>query len=77
MFDAHYDVVPVELGTEDDWGHPAFSGTVVDGYVWGRGAIDDKRGLIAVLEGVEALLGEGGCDTARKPLRPQVGAADE
>ena len=56
---AHQDVVPVESGTEADWEHPPFSGTVVDGHLWGRGAMDDKASLIGILEAVEALLSEG------------------
>lgn len=56
---AHQDVVPVTPGTEDDWKYPAFSGTVADGYVWGRGAIDMKNHLIGLMEAVETLLEEG------------------
>lgn len=56
---AHYDVVPVEEGTESDWLHDPFSGTISDGYVYGRGAMDDKGGLISILEGVEYLISEG------------------
>ncbi len=52
---AHQDVVPVTPGTEKDWSHPPFSGTVEDGKVWGRGAIDDKGSLIALFEAIEAL----------------------
>lgn len=56
---AHYDVVPVEPGTEGDWTHPAFDGVIADGFVWGRGAIDFKSGIIGILEAAEALLAEG------------------
>ncbi len=56
---AHQDVVPIDPGTEEAWTHPPFSGAVVDGVVWGRGAIDDKGSLIAVLAAVESLLEEG------------------
>ncbi len=56
---AHYDVVPVEPGTEGDWLRPPFSGVVVDGEVWGRGAMDDKASLMALLEGVETLMARG------------------
>jgi len=59
MFDAHYDVVPIEPGTEADWEYPAFSGAIEDGYVWGRGTIDDKGGFIATFEAIEELLAEG------------------
>lgn len=56
---AHQDVVPVNPGTEADWTHPAFSGIIADGYVWGRGTLDLKAGMLAMLEAVEALLAEG------------------
>lgn len=56
---AHMDVVPVSYGTESDWTHPPFSGKIADGYVWGRGSMDDKGCLLAVMEAVEALLAEG------------------
>jgi acetylornithine deacetylase/succinyl-diaminopimelate desuccinylase-like protein len=36
---SHLDVVPAE---PDKWTHPPFGGTVADGFVWGRGAIDSK-----------------------------------
>jgi carboxypeptidase PM20D1 len=56
---AHQDVVPIEPGTEDTWTHPPFEGTISDGFVWGRGARDDKGSLIAIFEAVEALIGSG------------------
>lgn len=54
---AHMDVVPVEA--PEAWTHPPFSGRRADGFVWGRGALDDKLGVVGILEAVEALLGEG------------------
>jgi carboxypeptidase PM20D1 len=59
LFDAHYDVVPIEPGTEADWTHPPFSGAIADGYVWGRGALDDKIAVIITLEAIEQLLVDG------------------
>lgn len=53
---AHLDVVPVDEGSSDDWTHPPFNGVVGDGYVWGRGALDDKSSVLALLEAVEWLL---------------------
>ncbi len=32
---------------------------VADGYVWGRGAMDDKSGVLGILEAVETLVAEG------------------
>lgn len=56
---AHQDVVPVEPGTEDQWDHPPFSGTIADGYVWGRGALDMKGFLVMLIAAMETLLEEG------------------
>ena len=56
---AHQDVVPIEPGTEAAWPVEPFSGEIADGYLWGRGAFDDKGALIAILEGVEHLLDSG------------------
>ncbi len=55
----HLDVVPVIPGTEDDWTHPPFDGVIADGYVWGRGAMDDKSSVLAVIEAVEHLIDSG------------------
>lgn len=55
----HQDVVPVIPGTEDDWTYPPFGGVVADGFVWGRGTMDDKVSVVSILEAVEALLREG------------------
>jgi len=58
-FLSHQDVVPVTPGTENDWTHPAFEGYNDGEYIWGRGAIDMKNQLIAVMESIETLLEEG------------------
>jgi acetylornithine deacetylase/succinyl-diaminopimelate desuccinylase-like protein len=43
----HMDVVPA---VASEWKVPPFSGEVKDGYIWGRGAIDDKGpGVIAMM----------------------------
>jgi carboxypeptidase PM20D1 len=55
----HVDVVPVIPETEADWTHPPFGGVIGDGFVWGRGAMDDKSSVLAILEAVEALIRDG------------------
>ena len=57
LFAAHADVVPVE--TPGSWQHPPFDGLVADDAVWGRGAMDDKGPLMALMEAVEALAAAG------------------
>lgn len=42
----HLDVVGVE---REKWTVDPFAGVIHDGYVWGRGALDDKAGVIANL----------------------------
>jgi carboxypeptidase PM20D1 len=57
---AHYDVVPA---SDDGWEHPPFAAEVTgegeDRVLWGRGTLDDKGALVAILEGVEDALGRG------------------
>jgi carboxypeptidase PM20D1 len=55
----HLDVVPVIPGTEAQWTHPAFDGVVKDGFIWGRGTLDDKETVTGVLEAVEHLVTKG------------------
>lgn len=59
MLMAHQDVVPVSPGTEDKWLVEPFAGTIREGFIWGRGAWDDKANLIAQMEAVEMLAASG------------------
>ena len=44
---SHADVVPA---VAKDWSHPPFSGDLADGFVWGRGAVDNKaHGIMALM----------------------------
>ena len=56
---AHQDVVPVNIGTESDWDAPPFSGEIKNGYVYGRGTIDDKGSMIGLFEALDALARDG------------------
>lgn len=42
----HVDVVPTE---GQNWTHPPFGGDLIDGYIWGRGALDMKGGVAMML----------------------------
>jgi carboxypeptidase PM20D1 len=55
----HQDVVPVIPGTEASWTQPPFGGVIADGFLWGRGTLDDKVSVLAILEAVEGALAEG------------------
>lgn len=52
----HMDVVPVDPANLEQWTHPPFSGAIADGFVWGRGTLDCKGQVVAILEAVESLL---------------------
>ena len=51
----HHDVVEAP----GEWKYPPFSGTIAEGRVWGRGTLDNKGGLWAMLQAAEELIGEG------------------
>jgi carboxypeptidase PM20D1 len=57
---AHYDVVPA---TDTGWKHPPFaaelSGKGDEQLLWGRGTLDNKASLAAILESVESHLEDG------------------
>lgn len=55
---SHQDVVPVESGTEQLWKSPPFAGNIVNGELYGRGSMDDKCGVMGILEAAEMLLRE-------------------
>lgn len=59
LLTGHYDVVPVIPGTESLWKEPPYSGNISDGYVWGRGALDDKGAVIAMMEAATLLVKQG------------------
>jgi carboxypeptidase PM20D1 len=56
---AHQDVVPVPEDTRQNWSVDPFGGIIRDNAVWGRGSIDDKGSLVALLEAAEFLARQG------------------
>jgi carboxypeptidase PM20D1 len=56
---AHLDVVPVEDFQIPQWTAPPFGGEIRDGFVWGRGAMDDKGSLVGILEAANTLAAAG------------------
>ena len=57
LLTSHLDVVPVP--DPESWTHPPFAGVIADGFVWGRGALDDKTGVVATMEAIDRLAREG------------------
>ncbi len=56
---AHQDVVPIAPGTEKTWQADPFGGEIREGFIWGRGAWDDKANLFGIFEATEMLLASG------------------
>ena len=56
---SHQDVVPVDQPTLGDWEAGPFEGKITDTHIIGRGTMDDKGSLMAVMESIEMLLKEG------------------
>ena len=75
MLMAHQDVVPIAPGTEATWSADPFAGELKEGFVWGRGAWDDKGNLIAQLEAMEMLVASG--FTPRQTIYLAAGADEE
>ena len=55
LFMNHQDVVEAN----GDWKYPPFSATVKDGILYGRGTLDTKGGLFAMLQAADDLISEG------------------
>ena len=51
----HHDVVEAP----GEWTHAPFSGEIADGKLWGRGTLDTKGGLWAMLQAADELAAEG------------------
>ena len=56
LLQGHVDVVTT---TAQDWTRPPFAGELVDGWVWGRGALDMKGGVAMMVSAVLRAASEG------------------
>lgn len=54
----HLDVVPVIEKNLSEWKINPWEGVIQNDTIWGRGAIDDKVGVIGIMEAVELLLSQ-------------------
>lgn len=69
----HVDVVGT--GDRDRWDSPPFEGKIKEGYLFGRGVVDDKGPVIMSLYAMKALLEEG--TAINKRIRLIVGTSEE
>ncbi|CAN3375152.1 hypothetical protein DIURU_005410 [Diutina rugosa] len=56
---AHQDVVPVQQATLDQWKYPPFSGHYDGEFIYGRGTLDCKGQVIAILQSLSILIERG------------------
>ena len=56
LFEGHHDVVPIIPGTENLWQENPFAGVISNDRIWGRGALDDKSGVIGLMEAATYLI---------------------
>jgi acetylornithine deacetylase/succinyl-diaminopimelate desuccinylase-like protein len=56
LFDAHFDTVHAR---PSDWSRDPWGAEVEDGMLYGRGAVDSKGSLVAMLAAIEALVASG------------------
>ncbi len=56
LFMGHFDVVPA---SSSGWKYPPFSAKEEEGYIYARGTLDDKTGVIGLLEAIDSLLEKG------------------
>jgi acetylornithine deacetylase len=74
IFNGHLDVVPA--GDPANWTYPAFSATVADGRVYGRGAVDMKAGVCCAIFAAKALHDAGVRLRGRLQVQTVVGEED-
>src|SRR5215212_8931331 len=74
IFNGHTDVVPA--GDAANWRFPAWQGTVDDGRVYGRGAVDMKGGLCCALFAAKALRNAGVQLKGRLMIESVIGEED-
>ena len=56
LFEGHHDVVPIIPGSEELWEEQPFAGVISNNRIWGRGTLDDKSGVIGLMEAATYLI---------------------
>ena len=70
---AHVDVVPAP----GDWMYEPFGGDIEQGYIWGRGVVDDKGPLVLCLHGIKSLILEAGASPLKRNAVMIIGSREE
>ena len=52
-------VVPPDTATLAQWQYPPFAGRVDENFIYGRGSMDDKSSVVAILEAIDMLIAAG------------------
>jgi carboxypeptidase PM20D1 len=55
---SHTDVMPVDKNDEGEWKFDPFSGTIAHDTIYGKGTMENKMAMVAMLEAAEKLLSE-------------------
>jgi acetylornithine deacetylase len=74
ILNGHIDVV--SAGDESNWTHPPWKGTVEDGLIYGRGAVDMKGGLVCALYAAKAIKDAGVKLKGKLILESTIGEED-
>jgi acetylornithine deacetylase len=74
ILNGHIDVV--SAGDESNWTHPPWQGTVEDGLIYGRGAVDMKGGLVCALYAAKAIRDAGVNLRGKLILESAIGEED-
>jgi len=74
MFNAHIDVVPA--GDESLWAHDPWRVTVAGGNAYGRGALDDKGGVVCAMHAARAIARAGIHLSGRLLIASVIGEED-
>jgi len=74
ILNGHIDVV--SAGDESNWTHPPWEGTVEDGLLYGRGAVDMKGGLVCALYAAKAIRDAGFKLKGKLILESAIGEED-
>ena len=74
ILNGHVDVVPI--GDDSRWHYPPWQGTITEGRVYGRGAVDMKGGLCCALFAAKALFDAGVRLRGRLMVESVIGEED-